>query len=299
MKQIYVGATEKVYLSVFLDGVLTNADSLPTYSVSIVGSDAAPRTGTAAQEATPAQGVYSFITDFTEVEVEHTLKVVWTYVVSTETYTRTEYISVVTPYSNINDLRDLAPANTSDLELENAELFARYIINNYTGQTFGQKLDSIKMHGNDQNVLVLPYRIIRIDNVAVDNETVWTRDPAYNDFGRDLEITDTNYGILATKFDEVPVWVTEPSSTRWNKNRWYTIDGLYGWESVPDEVEYCARLLADDYFCKETAWKKRFVEQINASDWRVVFNQKQFQGTGNFFADQILSKFKSIGMVLV
>lgn len=296
MKQIYVGSTEKIYLNVFLDGQAIDADSLPTYSLTIVGSDTPARVGTAIAESL---GTYYFLTEFDEIDVEQTLRVEWTYIVSTDTYLREDYISVVTPYTNYIDLRDIAPANTSDLELENAELFARYVINNYTGQTFGKRIDNIKMHGNDRSVLVLPHRIVRMDSLSVENEVVWTRDPELNEFGRNLEITDTNYGILATKFDEVPVWSTEPGSTVWSKNRWYTINGLYGWEAVPDEVEYCARLLADDYFCKETAWKKRFVEQINASDWRVVFNQKQFQGTGNFFADQILSKFKSIGMVLV
>lgn len=296
MKQIYVGSTEKVYLNVFLDGALINADSPPTFSLTIVGSDADARTGTSINEST---GTYYFLTDFSEVEIEQTLRVEWTYLVSTDSYTRVDYISVVTPYANFADLRDLAPVGTSDLELENAELFARYMINNYTGQNFGQRLDAVKMHGSDRATLVLPYRIIRLDSIEDEEELVWQRDPEINDFGKNVEITDTNYGLRLWKYDNVPVWSEFVNYPYWSKSRYYTLSGLYGYEDVPDEVEYCARLLADDYFCKETAWKKRFVQQMNASDWRVVFSPKQFQGTGNFFVDQILSDFRSINMVAI
>lgn len=297
MKQIYVGATEKVYLDIFLDGVPVSADSPPTYSLTIVGSDVAARTGTSIDE--PETGRYSILTLFSEVEVEQTLRIEWTYVVATDTYTKVDYISVVTPYSNFVDLQELAPTGTSDTEIENAELFARYMINNYTGMTFGQRIDSIKMHGGDREVLVLPHRIIRLDSVMQEDELVWQRDPAINEFGKDIEITDTNYGLRVWNVVPAPIWSETSTRPRWGKNTWYTITGLYGWEDVPDEVEYCARLLVDDYFCKETGWKKRFVEQINASDWRIVFNQKQFQGTGNFFVDQILSDFRSINMVAI
>jgi len=296
MKQIYVGATEKVYLHVYKDGVAFDADSVPTYSISIVESNAAPRTGTSAADGT---GVYYLLTEFAEVEVEQTLRVDWTYVVAAETYTRTDYISVVTPYSDFTDVKNIAPAGTSDEEIENAETFARLMINSYTGTKFGLRLDTINMHGNDKDVLVLPHRIVRLDELSVNDEVLYTRDPAYNDFGRVLTITDTNYAILATKTDNVPVWGDSVGPITWKKNWRYGITGQFGWDNIPDEVEYCARVLADDYFCKETSWKKRFVEQINASDWRIVFNQKQFQGTGNFFVDKILYDFRSIGMVIV
>jgi len=296
MNLIYVGSTEKVYINIYKDGVATDADALPTYSITIVGSDAAARTGTAIAEST---GVYYVLTEFDEVSVEQTLRVEWSYVVDTASYTKVNYVSVVTPYASHADIKAIAPAGTSDEEIENAEVFARLMIEAYTGTHFGLKVDTINMHGNDKNTLVLPHRIVRLDELSVNDEVLYTRDPEVNNFGRTLTITDTNYGILTTKYDDVPVWGDYIGPIAWKKNWQYGITGQFGWEHVPDEVEYCARLLADDYFCKETAWKKRFVEQINASDWRIVFNQKQFQGTGNFFVDQILRDFRSIGMVII
>jgi hypothetical protein len=173
------------------------------------------------------------------------------------------------------------------------------MINAYTGQEFALKGQTITMFGNNKATLVLPYRIDRLDSISVNDEELWTRDPAVNELGRTISITDTNYGLLSEKYDNVPTWSDFNERAVWKKSYKYTLEGLWGWSNIPDEVEYAAKILADDYFCRETAWKKRYVEQINASDWRVVFNQKQFQGTGNFFVDQILSKYRSIGMVLV
>ena len=295
MKQIYTNTTERIYLRVYKDGILADVSSGPDYSVSIVGSTDAPAAGTATWEST---GVYFFVTDLSYTQTQNVLKVDWSFEVTGDPGTKTDYISVVTPYVSFMELKDMYP-NETDAEIENAELFSRFMINAYTGTEFALKSETITMFGNNKATLVLPHRIERLDSIAVNDEEMWTRDPEYNDLGRIISITDTNYGILSEKYDSVPVWSDFRDAPVWKKSYKYALGGLYGWANVPDEVEYAAKILADDYFCRETSWKKRYVEQINASDWRVVFNQKQFQGTGNFFVDQILHKYRSVGMVLV
>jgi len=298
MKQIYTNTTERVYLKIYKDGVLSNADNDPTYSILIPGSDT-PRTGTSVSESA---GVYYFVTDLGDSESQGVIKIDWTYYVNADEGHRVDYISVITPYTTFQDIKNLYPLE-SDIEIEHAELFSRFMINSYTGTDFGISNDTITMHGNDKATLVVPYRIERLDSIAVNNEVLWTKSPVdntiVNDLGRTLSITDTHYGILSEKSDSVPSYDDFNEYSVWKKYSKYTISGLWGWANIPDEVEYSAKILADDYFCKETAWKKRFVEQINASDWRLVFNQKQFEGTGNFYVDSILREFRSTGMVLV
>ena len=99
MKQIYTNTTEKVYLRVYKDGVAAATTVDPTYSISVVGSTAAPRTGTAITEST---GVYYFTTDLSETEVECVLKVIWDYVVDGDAGQRTDYITVTTPYASLH-----------------------------------------------------------------------------------------------------------------------------------------------------------------------------------------------------
>jgi hypothetical protein len=266
-------------------------------SVSVKDADGVElRTASASVETI---GVYYIYTLLSETALEQTLTYTWSFSINSEAATKTDVVNIVTPYASIGDIKSLNPTATYD-EIKYAEAFARLNIDQYTGQNFGKRVGTIDMHGNNQNVLVLPTRIVRLDQLDVNNETVYTRDPDYNEFGRDIDITDTNYGLQAHPNDTSIVFYGDDwIGYSWRKNSQYQITGLYGWETPPEEVTYCAKLLVDDYFCKETAWKKRFVEQINASDWRVVFNQKQFQGTGNFFADQILYKYRSIGMVLI
>jgi len=296
MEQIYLNTTEKLYLKVYVGGTLTSADG----AVSVVVKDSEGTTLRTVTASAEAPGVYYIYTLLAETANEQTLTYTWSFSINSEVATKVDTVQVVTPYVSIGDIKALNADATYE-EIKYAEAFARLNIDAYTGQNFGKRVSQVNMHGNDQNVLVLPHRIIRIDEVLVDDTLVWAADPPYNEFGKNLDITDTNYGIHAT--------VSEFSATfdegyyslgnTWRKNRKYTVNGLYGWETPPEEVSYAGKLLVDDYFCKETAWKKRFVEQINASDWRVVFNQKQFQGTGNFYADKILDRYRSIGMVLI
>lgn len=295
MKQIYTNATERVYLKIYKDGALYAATSDPTFSISVVGSTAAPRTGTAVAEST---GVYFFTTDISETLSQGVLKVAWDYIVDAVPGTKVEYISVVTPYVDFMDIKNMFPLE-SDEEIENAEVFSRFMINSYTGSDFGLTAKTINLFGNNQKVLVLPERLERLDSIAVNDEVLWTRTPAVNELGRIITITDTNQGLLSEKADEVPIWSDFNEFGLWKKSYKYTITGLWGWANVPDEVEYAAKLLADDYFCKETGWKKRFVQQINASDWRIVFNTRQFTGTGNFFVDQILQGYRAHGWMLI
>ena len=298
MKQIYTNTTERVYLELFQNGVPVSATTDPTYSISRVGDSTAPRTGTAVSEST---GVYYFVSTPLESSYQSTLKVDWSFAVGGDPGTRTDFIKVVTPYTSIFDIKEIAPAGTSDMELEHAETFSRFIINAYTGVEFAETPKTVNIYGNGQKILVLPHRIQRLDSISVDDEVLWTRSPEVNDLGRKITITDTNYGLLSESDDSVPSADFDTiGEYGWKKNKKYTISGLFGWSNIPDEVEYCAKLLADDYFCKESAWKKRYVNQINASDWRIVFNTKQYQNsTGNYYADMILQNFKSIGMVIV
>lgn len=296
MKQIYTESTEKIYLRLYGDGVPVDSSDNPTFSVSIMGSDAAPRLGDVGYEST---GVYYLLSEFSETETQGVLKIVWDFIIDGDPMSRTDYVSVVTPYVNFFDIKAQAPVGTSDEEVEYAEQFARYLIDAYTGTNFGLTSKSINLKGSNQSVLVLPHRLERLDSVAVNDEVLWTRDPEFNEIGRILSVTDTNYGILSEKSDNVPSTNDFSDSPIWKRSYKYTVGGQFGWANIPDEVEYAAKILSDDYFCKEAGWKKRFVDQISASDWRVVFSDRQYKGTGNFYVDSILDKYKSIGMVLV
>lgn len=295
MKQIYVDTTEKVYLRLYKDGVLTDDDAQQVeFTLEALDTTVPARSGVATRESV---GVYYVMTDLSEADVEGRIKIDWTFTITADVGTKTDYINVVTPYCNLADIN--APDGTTTADLEDAEMFARYMINDQTGKKFGRRRRTINVSGNNAPNLVLNERIVSVDSVAVNGESVWTADPAYNNFGRELVISDTNYGLTGIKNDGIPVWGEQNYTVNWRSNYRYTISGIFGYDQVPDEIEYCARLLAEDYFCNDTAWKKRYVQQINASDWRVVFSPRQFIGTGNFYVDQILSDFKSIGMAII
>ena len=296
MEQIYLGNTEKLYLRIYVGGVLTDADAAPTVAVKD-SAGTTLRSVTASHEST---GVYYVYTTPTETSVEQVLTYNWTFAVAAVAQAKTDTVTVVTPYVSIGDVAALAPVGTSYTELKNAEFFSRLMIESYLGQAFGKKLTTLEdIRGTDYDVLILPKRIYRIDSLAVDDEVVWTRSPAYNSFGYDLQITDTGMAIKADKLDQVPPYWDEYQPIPFQKGRDYDIIGMIGYETPPVEITFAAKLLAEDYFCTDTAYKKKYVDDIKSSDWSVKYNPTAFTGTGNFYADSILAEYKSVGMVII
>jgi hypothetical protein len=60
---------------------------------------------------------------------------------------------------------------------------------------------------------------------------------------------------------------------------------------VPDEVELAAIELMKDFFAKDISWKNQYVKNIQAFDWQVEYSGEVFMGTGNAYADRLLSDF--------
>ena len=68
-----------------------------------------------------------------------------------------------------------------------------------------------------------------------------------------------------------------------------------GYSSVPSDITRAATLLVDDLACGKLDYYKRYVSDYNTDQYRLKFDAKVFNGTGNIIVDKILSKYsKSI-----
>jgi hypothetical protein len=68
-----------------------------------------------------------------------------------------------------------------------------------------------------------------------------------------------------------------------------------GYPTVPSDIVRAATLLIDDIKCGRNDYYQRYVSAYNTDQFRLQFDSRVFEGTGNIIVDKILSKYaKSI-----
>jgi hypothetical protein len=68
-----------------------------------------------------------------------------------------------------------------------------------------------------------------------------------------------------------------------------------GHTSVPSDIKRATELLIDDIKCGKIDYYQRYITSYNTDQFRLQFDKRLFEGTGNIVVDKILSKYtKSI-----
>ena len=68
-----------------------------------------------------------------------------------------------------------------------------------------------------------------------------------------------------------------------------------GYPSVPSDIARAATLLIDDIKCGRIDYYQRYITSYNTDQFKLQFDKRMFEGTGNIVVDKILSKYaKSI-----
>lgn len=74
-----------------------------------------------------------------------------------------------------------------------------------------------------------------------------------------------------------------------------------GYFSVPADIVKATELLVEDIACGKLDYYKRYISEYNTDQFRIKFDGKVFEGTGNILVDKILSKYaksiKTIGVL--
>jgi len=68
-----------------------------------------------------------------------------------------------------------------------------------------------------------------------------------------------------------------------------------GYTSVPSDISRATQLLIEDISCGKLDYYKRYIADYNTDQFKIKFDGRVFEGTGNIIVDKILSKYtKSI-----
>jgi len=201
---------------------------------------------------------------------------------------------VVTPIVSTKEILEIHP-NATVPEITQVERAVRHIIQAHTGQVFGKFVGAINVSGSDSNALQLPSRLLSLTNV---NGNAASRHFEISADGWVLKYF--SYGVPPVKADyhglhqHVGGVIHNPHSVRLGDFRTgisYELDGVWGWEEVPAQVNEAARLLINDYACANQAYRDRYLTSMTAADWRIQYHSGAFLKTGNVRADQLLSNF--------
>jgi hypothetical protein len=71
----------------------------------------------------------------------------------------------------------------------------------------------------------------------------------------------------------------------------YTFVLDIGYRALPPDVEYATKLLIEDLKCGKLDYYTRYVTSYNSDQFKIQFDKKIFEGTGNMIVDKILDKY--------
>lgn len=315
MIEVYTGSVGKIFLTTYsTDGLPEAPSSTPTVTIIDAETGSTVATGTASIIDSDYEGDYQYELPSSATSSDRVLKATWSYTKNSKTISEVEYIYVSTPYATVDEIiselgfssRPEDPNYFPYEKITSAERAARMIIDNELGFSMGKKSKVVSAFGSGADVLVLPERAISFDSITENDKLVIDISDNYNDFGYDVEITETNYGIRIipnTPGDDISEEeyydILNLRSGQFRDGYRYDINGVFGWPYVPVEIKQCVFLLVNDLLCSDSIWRTKYVKKINSGQMSVEISSLAFNGTGNALVDSILQKFKMIQAVII
>jgi len=330
MAEIYINTNSPITHRVFWQGEITASDAVPTVKVYDVTSDVTispainPATLLTTLTAVASEtdtGSYYVNLPLSYTQRQRKFKLVWEYQVSSNSVSHTSYVDITTPYTNIyeamNELNfgvDPSDPNYKTYEeAKRAERYGRKLIENVTDQNFFTYDDVEVVFGNDSDILPLPHRIVDIhklyhndillvDNLANPVVNIWRYEPmiSESDFGIRIDRTSMLDNTVYIANGMVPPTVNDTySGMAFSKNVRYRVQGRYGWEEVPNDIQLACVELMKDYFAKDTVWRNKYVKNIQTFDWNFEYARDAYSKTGNQLADKLISPYVLTQMVVI
>jgi hypothetical protein len=71
----------------------------------------------------------------------------------------------------------------------------------------------------------------------------------------------------------------------------YTLYLEVGYNKVPSDIRRAALMLIEDLDCGKLEYIERYVQDYQTDQYKIKFDSRVFEGTGNMIADKILSKY--------
>lgn len=225
-------------------------------------------------------------------------------------------LDIIRPYTNPNDLATSGTASEI-AEYKKWELIARSLIDTYTGIGFYNHKSILQVNGSGSDYLPVWRDANRVLKVY-ENDVLM--------YDIDAEDPDTNAYVYKVTLDNSAIYRVESESVNRLSNAPITLPGFpgegdvpwingggsaafpshynylfvldEGYRAIPADIQYATEMLIDDLKCGKLDYYSRYVTGYNTDQFRIQFDKKILDGTGNVIVDKILDKYmKSITKV--
>lgn len=327
MAEVYVNSVPVIKNKVYWRGVPTDADSLPTVKVYDVTEDPAVApailpttllTTITSVKSETDPGTYEIYLPQSYTNRNRSLRLVWESPVMTDVITNIHKVFVITPYADISQAADAIgvssdqsdPNYKSYDELSAAERWARKVIESYTGQEFFLYDDVHMIYGTGSDTLPLPYKINELHELYQNDILLVDTINEIDNWNYPVQISESGFGLrvnragmldntVYTANGMVPPTINDSYNGAFSNGSAYRVQGKFGWDSVPDEIELACIELMKDYFSNDKNWRNKYIKNIQTFDWNFEYNSDTFTGTGNAYVDQLLDAYVLTQMVVI
>ena len=325
--EILVDSNSPITHKVFWQGQLTDADALPVVKVYDITEDPSIsppiNPGTVLATLSPVKsetdiGTYSVYLPFDYSNRQKQLRVSWTYTVNGQAAHRDHKVYIQTPYTDMSQAIDALglgsdysdPNSKSYAELCSAERYARKLIEAYTQQQFYLYDDVQVVYGSGSDILPLPYKIAELHELyqndillmdTINNISNWNYNTIISESGFGIRVNRANMldNTVYTANGMIPPSINDTFGGVFANGSTYRIQGKFGWQEIPDEIDLACIELMKDYFSKDKVWRNKYMKSIQTFDWKFEYNSGTYSGTGNLYADQLLLPYVINKMVVI
>ena len=233
----------------------------------------------------------------------------FTYTIGSTSYTQSQYFNVYTPYANYNDFFTSYPElqESHGSLFENYEKRTRNIINTYCGQSFDYYPNkTLILDGNNHENLHLPVAIVNLNKVTVnpgDDDQEVLHDATDETLDNLEKIRQSfnfqscfyirfknrserlNYDVYQYRNDRIyPSRKFHPKSD-------YKIEGDFGWQFVPTNVNQAAELLIADFMNDDSEYRRHGIFNVDMDAVSFSMKSSFYESTGNIEADVLLMDY--------
>lgn len=209
--------------------------------------------------------------------------------------------SLIRPYITLSRIKELidVPAGISDNKLKMLERRARLSLNAFIGFSFYKEKRDVTIYGNNTDVLTLAENILDINEIYEDDILVYKKDSVVYQFDYPIEIADSNkrvkiinQNIEGKEVAEFPIFSVFTFKNTFRKDYAYRINGIFGWEYIPSDIEEAAGLLINDYLCNDFNIRNKNISQLANDSYDIKYGADSATGTGNLLVDNLIAHYK-------
>ena len=227
----------------------------------------------------------------------------FTYTVSGTSYTQSQYINTYTPYIDSDTFFEDHPELETDWseKFDKMEKKVRNIINTFCGQSFDYYPNKyIEIQGSGKKTIHLPMPISTLRKVTVnvgDSDQAVVHD--YADATLDnIEKTKEPHNFGSTYYIQYKKSVLDSvqtliSTARFDADDDYKIEGDFGWQFVPNNIEQAADLILEDMMNDDSEYRRHGIYRVDMDtiEYETKKDVSFYESTGNIDADVLLMDY--------